>query len=163
MSVFLMLPALNRRCFVCTVTLAGGGGGGAGYCRVVAGLKSHAGKSGRDNAAENGAGEASLSQERPLKMRLKGRRRTRRRREDLLQMFDGLQHRVGLQTGGRRLLAAKQRANRVQLLPEFAPQPVHGFQRKGQTQLFGGRLEGSARQQLDQRLPEPGSGEGMAR
>jgi len=109
------------------------------------------------------APRGGLSQKRMLKLELKGRRRTLRVWENRLKMFNGLQQWIGLRTGRRHLPLAQPGANHIQLLTQFAPQPIHRFQREGQPQFFRRRLERTARQQPDQQLPKQRGGKSVAR
>jgi hypothetical protein len=63
-------------------------------------------------------------------------------------MFHGLQQGPGLPTDRWLLLAAKPGAKVVKSVVQFAPQPVEGFQGKGQPQFFDRSLEGNPRQQF---------------
>jgi len=107
--------------------------------------------------------ETASPQKRLLKMKLKIDRWTRTARKHSLEMFHGLQQGIGMPTDRRLLLAAKPRAKRVKPLAQFAPQPIEGFQGKGQPQLFDRSLERKTRQQFYQPLPHQRSRQRVAR
>jgi hypothetical protein len=96
-------------------------------------------------------------------MELKCRRWTLATRKDLPQMFHGLQQRINLPTGRRRLFPAEPRSHRSQTLPQSAPQPIDGFQGKRQPQFFRRRLERKSRQHFHQPPPEQRSGHRVTR
>ena len=68
-------------------------------------------------------------------------------------MFHGLQQRISVCTGRRRLFPAEPRSHRSQTLPQSAPQPIDGFQGERQPQLFGRRLDRKPRQHFHQPPP----------
>ena len=112
---------------------------------------------------ETSSPEATSPQERMLKMKLKIHQRTLAAWKGDLKMFNGLPEWVGVRTGRWFLLAAKSYAKTVQPLAQFAPQPIEGFQGKGQPQLFDRSLERKTRQQFYQPGPHQRSRQRVAR
>ena len=104
-----------------------------------------------------------LSQEGMLKTELKVGWRTGASWEYRPQMFGGLQQRLGLAAGRRRLLAAEPGAQAIQLPAQLASQPIERFQHKGQPQLFSRSLERKASQHLHQPLPHQRGGQSVSR
>jgi len=96
-------------------------------------------------------------------VQLKSSRRTLAAREGRLQMFDGLQQRVGVRAGGWALFAAKSGAHPVQSAPERSSQPIERFQGEGQAHAFRRCFERGVGQQAGQPPPQQASGNRMAR
>jgi len=96
-------------------------------------------------------------------MPLKIRRWTGAGGQDGLEMVQRLPQGIRRAAGRGGLFPEKTGAQRIQPPVQSAPKPVNGFQRKGQPQLFRGRLEGKSRQPLNQTLPEQPRGEGVSR
>ena len=102
-----------------------------------------------------------LSQEWKLKVQLKVRYGTPGPGKNGLKMSDGLKQGIGVCAAWRRLFAAKPGPKTIQLLAQFAPQPIHRFQDKRQSQRFSGGLERNSRQHLHQPLPHQRSRQGV--
>jgi len=115
-----------------------------------------------DHGARNTADGCSL-QEGVLEVELKVGHRTDALRKETLQMLDRLEQRIGLRTGRRLLLPAKQRTHSSQLPAQSVQHMVERLQRKGQGQRFGRRFDGTPVPQSVQQSPQPWSRHGMSR
>jgi hypothetical protein len=78
-------------------------------------------------------------------------------------MFGGLQQRISLPTGRRRLFAAEPGAKTIQLSMQLTPEPIDCFQGERQFNFFGGGLERKPLQQFHQPLPHQRSGQRVTR
>lgn len=148
------------------MTLRAGAGRQGVYCRVVAGSEAGPPKRprwqfGTNRQVRQPWGEGS-AQERTLEVQLKGCGRTGIPRKYSLKMFEGLEQRDDLMSGGRRLFAAEPGTQIIQPVLQFASQPTHRLQRIRQAQFFGGALEGEPGQELEQPRPQPRGPDGMA-
>src|SRR5208283_940146 len=88
------------------------------------------------------------AKERNLKTELERGRRTLLAREDLLQMFHALQHRIRLGAGRWRLLLAEKSPHPIQTASQLTSHPIHRFQGKGQIGFLCRRLGRESRQLL---------------
>ncbi len=104
-----------------------------------------------------------LTQQRMLKTKLERCRWTTLRGEHRLEMLDRVQQWIGLRAGRRRPFAAQPHTPIIDPLAQFAPEPIHRLQRKGQTPLLRRRLERKPRQQLQQPRPHQRSRQGVPR
>jgi hypothetical protein len=129
---------------------------------------SPAGKIGRpDNRRDNWAGRrrarGRLTQERMLKTDLKPRHRTGLAGKDQLQMFHGLQQRIGLATGGRFQLAGQPGAHGIQALAQAGEQMISRLQCKQPGQRLRRRFDGSTGEPLAEQLPQERRADRVAR
>jgi hypothetical protein len=98
-----------------------------------------------------------------LKRELKLADQTEALGKNSLEMFDGLQERIGLGTVRRFLPAAQSTTKRVEPLAQPLQQVINRFQGKRQAQRLGGGFDTGIGHKLDQKLAQQRSADGVAR
>ena len=81
--------------------------------------------------------------------------------EHRLEMFHGLQERIGLTAGWWGLDAAERGSQLIQPVPQATAQPIEGFHGKRQPQFLDRRLERKPGQEFEQPAPHPRRRQGV--